>query len=1807
MPETPSGHKKSTLFTILWIIGLALIVAVVLFMMNSKKPGIFAGAFQKAPSVPSIATLTPSGEIIVNTNLTFDFPKDIIDEAEVGNDVEKPLVVFTPEVSGRFRWISPAKLRFFPLDGFKPATQYKARVSDDVVALDGQPLSGNRTFEFHTTPLRIDNVWSNFIFEQNGSITTKVEWHIVFNQKVNPSDLSRFIEMRLIKGKQSEKLSYGDLSDVPSESISVISDPVTLAKKEKAVIELTIKAGLAGVEGPLGLENDFVRQMPIEPDLKVYSVTADPTSTGGFVTIRFSSDIDPEVAKEYISLEPKIDYRLESEYSTVKLFGKFHPNDWYTVKINKGLIGRGGKTLRTNFTQRVKFGDLPMRLAFQSKGIYLPRTGSKQIAFECVNVDTVRLEVDKIYANNIVPLLQNSGYYGYWYSIGNVGRNIYTEKITPAARKNETAIIPIDIGKYEEEGHKGVFRVTVRDDDEYWTEDQTIVLITDIGIVSSLAENDLFVWVNSLHTMKALSGVEIKLFSRNNQVIASGVTDVNGMLVVRDLKSKTDPEQYVPFVITAKKGEDASFLQFEQCRMPLASFDIAGRPLIESGYEAFVYSERDVYRPNDKAHFAALVRGPNVVEPESFPVKLKILDPQGNTFDVVLKSLKNKGLTDFELDIPSYAKTGLYSAKLLVADDEIGRMDFHVEDFIPDQTEVDVKTDKTVYRSGDPVQFDVTGKYMFGPPAKDREVSAKMLIKASPFEITRWAEYTFGDEDRKFDETEIDMGSAKLDENGEHTFQTTIPQGIRPPQALKGVLSATVKEQGGRAVSAHAQIDIHPYPFYIGLRPKVQEYAEIGKQYDLEFICVTPDGKEMTAPVLQVEVYKVIWNSLLQYDDNGYYRYVSERNDSLIESSTLAPSDKKLISYTPEDYGSYKVVVTDPSTGSSSSLRFYASGWGYAPWSMENPSRVDIVVEKELYKSGESAKLLIKAPFPGKALLIVQREKVFDFRIFDMKENTATIEVPIKDTYKPNVYATVTVIKSLDDFDGRSPLRAFGIAPIMVDATGFKLGVEINAPDVIRPGKKAEFKLKVTNPGKSTYCTIAAVDEGILQLSDFLTPDPFEFFYGKKRLNAEYFDIFNLVLPELDKFNQQPAGDDFMAGVRQKHLTPVGIKRVVPLSLWSGVIKPDNMGIADVSFDIPEFQGQVRVMALVTDSNRVGSASKKVFIRDEIVLQPTFPMFISSLDEFTIPVTVFNQTGKDGTFDVTLDIEGQVNVLDGFKRKLTLKSDTDSSIAFKAKVGNSIGKAHFKLTATGNGFDSSSSVDVPIRPASPVINKTGSLTITPEKSSKISIPGGFVESTQNAKVIVTSFPQIQFAGSLQYLLSYPHGCAEQTTSKVFPLLYFDQLAKQAEPELFEKNSAWYFVEEGISKLVSMQHSNGSFAYWPNGDYTNTWTSIYVSHFLVEARIAGFEIPKSTYDSMISWLKGYVKTKTADNYDLQRITYACYVLSLAGEPPKSAINYLKESMLNKLPVASQYQLASCFSILGDDATALSLLPDDIQPILVKRETGNNFNSSVRDNAIMLDALVRINPDHPGIAILAEKIGSESEIGRWGTTQDNAFALMALGKALATQKDFKYTGKLMVNGKLEKEFDETGFNIENADLTGKQLEISINGYGKCYMFWQAWGVPMVPSFDEVDKGISVNRTYLDMQGNPLDYNQIKHGDLIVAKITMQALNSNLENVIIDDMLPAGLEIENPRLESRAGIPWITSQAFKPDYMDIRDDRLLIYTMLMKGQERTFYYALRAVTIGNFILPPVSAECMYDPAFTSVQSSGRISIVE
>ena len=1149
-----------------------------------------------------------------------------------------------------------------------------------------------------------------------------------------------------------------------------------------------------------------------------------------------------------------------------------------------------------------------------------------------------------------------------------------------------------------------------------------------------------------------------------------------------------------------------------------------------------------------------------------------------------------------------------------------------MEEFIPDRIKVEIAPGETSPGPGEDLTFDVVSNYLFGPPAASLPVEARVRLVPSLFRPKGFESFSFSDAERGFDSREIFTAEETLDETGHRSFKASIPAGLEPPSSLQAVVTARVSEQGGRGVAARTSVPVHPYPYYLGLRRTGEGSPQPGQPVELEYVAVTPDGKPSPARELRAELYFVRWHTVLRKTPSGGYKYDSEREPVLIGERTIpAGSPRGSFQLTPTDYGSHRVVLTDPATGASTSLDFWASGWGYAPWAMENPSRIELELDKAEYAPGETATVQVRAPFPGRLLLTVERDQIFHTRVYDLAENSATVQVPIRRDFRPNAYVTATLVRKVSDLEPGGVGRAFGAVPLSVDRTANRQAVTIDAPEQVR----SESSLEVTaHAAPGSVVTVAAVDEGILQLIAQKTPDPFEFFYRKLALGVGSFDTFSLLLPEVAVEGASQAGGGFAKEGAAQYVRTEGIRRVQPVAFWSGPVVADGGGRAVARFELPEFQGALRLMAVAVKDETMGSSERQTRVRDPLVLLPTLPRILSFDETLEVPVTVRNDTGRSGQVRVTMAVSGPAKIAGEPSVSLSIGDGTEGTVYFSLETLQIPGELSFTFRVEGLGETGKASGRVGVRADLPVeaSEQAGSLS-EPELELPLETPIALRPETVRREIRVGSLPLVQLTGKLDALVRYPYGCLEQTISQAFPQIYLADIIQAVDPELLDPNRKGpggqpidpkANVAEALRRVAGLQLADGGFSLWPGWDDAQPWTSVYAAHFLVEAERAGYPVASHVRQRALDFLGTQVRAKSSyGKTELERTVYALYVLARAGQADLGTMDFLRQKHLGELRPESKALLAAAYAAVGRPDTVGELVARIGEVETVERQTGENFDSTVRNRALLLMALLDATPTSPRIAALADRLAREAVTDPWWTTQETGFTLLALGQLYHRQAERPpFRGKVYLGDRLLGSVS-TDEPAHFTGLRGKEpVRIVLesgpkSGSGSGYAAGSAFysvitrGIPTDDDFRPTAAGLELERTYLTRSGDPADLGQVRQGDLLVIQTRVRSVAGPVQNVVIQNLLPSGVEVENPRLATTETLPWATPSTLGQSHLDLRDDRILLFTDLPANQWQTVYALVRAVSPGSFRVPPVHAEAMYDPALRATGQRGRMDV--
>jgi len=1771
-----------------------------------------------------VLSFSPTGLTKPLTHFQIEFseplaPADIIDEW-----VDDELIEFEPKIEGKFKWLDEQILIFSSEYPLSPSQYYKATVSKKV--LYNKKFTTNfDKHEFHTPyfdAIKAEYFWTR-LEDEDYKISVKA--NLVFNYPVLPDMLKQSLKAT-INGKEIN--DFNIVSEKSAKTISIDLGEIKQIDKNQDLV-ITVEKGLNSVLGkkPTSEAREFSYTLPPLKKVAITSVSSGYDGVNGWVFVNTTQKIKHENIKKYISIKPAKGIKVSSTENGFKIEADFMKSKTVTLKISKGLPGLYGGELEFDYEQLITLVDIEPTINFSSKsGKYLLLGGNENLEVNTVNVNEVEIKVSRIYKNNLLHFLNN--YYYYYnddytpnYYTGNYGDEIYTEKKKLDSDRNWQNSFNINLNRALKSKQKGIYIVKVRSEDTRWLRDSKMIAISDMGIIVKKSEGDFIVFVNSIKSAKPIEGVEVNIVSSKNQTLLNGKTTADGSIHFKNIRNTIGEAR--PILITCVLNEDFNYIDLRETEIETSRYDVGGITQYSNFFNAFLYSPRNIYRPGEKVTISGIVRDEKINLPEKLPVYVKVISPTGKVFAEYKKQLNEQGSFELSFSLPDYAQTGTYFAELYLNSKEmVGSYKFKVEEFVPDKIRVSVAADKAKYNPDEKVVFQIEAEFLFGSKASGLKYEADIQLQSRKFRSNKFPKYNFANSsvvDQRFENSFVDD---ILDEEGKSEFNFQIPKILSSSGFIQGTAFVSVFDLTGRTVNKPAMFKVYPNNYFIGIRSKGY-YHGVNSQLAYRFIAVDKEEVALNNFETVVELIRYEWQTVLKKGRNNRFYYASEKKEISEWKNELILNGETDFPFSVEKSGRYEIRIYKKGSKDYQKNSFYVYGWGgstASTFAVNKEGRVEIIFDKKSYQPGDEATILFTTPFSGKMLVSFERDKIYDYKIIDVKNKSAELKIKITEDYLPNIYVSATLFKEHSEISETPFLVGHGYESVTVERKSNRLPLQITAPTKIEPRTKQKIKIK-SLPEKNIYVTLAVVDEGILQLNNFQTPDGYSYMYAKRPLRVESYDLYKLLLPEIVSQSSSTGGDG-LGSEFKKRTNPVKSKRFKLLSFWSGIKKTDSNGEVIVDVNIPQFNGEVRVMALAYSGKRFGNAEARIKVADKIIIEAEIPRFLTLGDSLVSNVTILNPNNLDGELELTLKVEGPLKIISEQSVKLILAKDKNVSTKFKIATDQKIGIG--KIIIQSDGIAKvKEEVEIGVRPASALVTETGEGVISANEEEEIKIPNGYLESTQNTSLLISKYPSIKLVKHLKYLVGYPHGCLEQTTSKVFPQLYFEELAKLAAPKYYKTKNPKYYVMEGIRKIESMQLYDGSFSYWQGGTHSNWWSTVYAAHFLVEARAAGYNISEPVLEKVLSYVGKRAKSKqVGDRVSNRRsrnrnnkvviekiarkeIIYSLFVLSLANKADISTMNYYKAHP-SLLTIDSQYLLAASFGLSGKMNAFYELLPSESSVNNIRRNSGGDFDSEIRANAIILYTLLSVDPENGKIPFMVKHLARISE--SIYSTQERAFAMLALGKAASLNSESEVQVKIIIDGKTIDTFDGNNLRISDKKLNSANIKLSADGIGKVFYFWDTEGVKIDEPVVEKDSYMKVRRTYYDYKSkNKITNNKFEQGDLVVAKISLTGLEQSAENIVISDLIPAGFEIENPRLKTTSQFNWKVRNKMPIDYLDIRDDRLLLFTSLIRKRTTDYYYLLRAVSKGKFIQPAIGAEAMYDGEINSYHGFTNIEITE
>lgn len=1830
---------------------------------NPRQPAAQPAIASKTFDLKSFSKQGAGVITIGKEELTWEFTADAAGNQAIGADLKESPIELTPKVEGRFCWKSPGVLAFAPVTGWELNQFYSARMVRDLTSTAGATYAGPRFWAFSTPSFGLVSV------AEAGNPGGN-QFSLFFTGEPDIASLRETLRVYHLS-EQGERVDTGCVvSQGSSRSILIGS----LAGPTTGRIHFEIAPGLRQTGWEVATRNPIHKEAVRSSMLRVQSVgVRGEHASVPMVQVQFTEEVDVKNAAAFIDVSPPLKFTVQkaSGYANqLLLCGDFLGETSYEVRIRPGLLSKFGNVLSAETKTMVSFPRRRATLAFDVDGRYLSPAGTMLIPVKSRNLTECRVSVAPVMATNLVVFARNdhanrsyglqdddsadgnpSGYdeyegeYGGSTPIEDLTGNVSGREMKLPGSRNTEATNYLNLRDYVK--GKGAFVVQVKGRDkgeaEHYNQvrsDSRLVVVTDLGVTAKSSKDAVFVWVCSLKDAKPAAGVEVIAFSRNNQLISKAVTNQDG---VASIGCDTSDKNKTPYIITAQLADDLSYLRLDGHELS-ADGSESTRDYQTDGCEAFLFTDRGIFRPGETVHAKSLIRNSDFSVPASFPVVFQLVKPDGRMYKEIATMSNAFGIAEVDAVMPDFLPTGRYTLRLRIprSKEDLGTTGFLLEDFVPPQIRVKATVAQQRFEVGKPIVAEIFAEHLFGSPAAGLKANAKCIYSLATFSPKNWRDFTFGaspqggypsDGKPAFSIPPVDLDNLVLNDEGKTSATIDTASCQKAPGPVQALVQATVFEPSGRAITSSLTTIVDPHPFYIGLKHPAESYVQTGETIKIPVITVLPDGEaRKEGKPLLVKISKINWNYTYKRNSNGSYDYRSFKEEVPIKEDTFAiasvPSDYV---YVPETSGYHQIAFTDPDSGSTSSVSFYASDYGQS-WTStqkDRPDSLTLKLDKAEYSAGERAKLTIQAPFAGTAMLTIESDRVLENRYIVLEKNTAEVEFDIRESFAPNVHCTVTVIRPAVAESTWTGHRAFGSMPLRISPKRHRLDVALELPATILPQSSLKAKIYLKDAGglpADGEVTLIAVDEAICMLTSFKTPSPLGWLYELRRLGVSSYDVYSELMPVLDEAvldkeshisGDGDEGSGAAAELLTRRLNPIKANRFKPVSLWQSKIMVKD-GVAEVAVQVPEFTGELRIMAIACNAQRLGSAQGMVKVKRPLIVQPSLPRFLAPGDQCEMSVNIFNEMGKDITAKLTVTCGGPLSAKQT-EQTVQLAKGASTLLFVPVVAGNLPGKALCTVTCEAESIRFSDTIEIAVRPpvAAEVVADSGMLAAG--TSVEVPLPDHWIPESLLRSVTISADPTLELGTGLRYLLHYPYGCLEQTTSSAFPLLYLADLANRTPGNFMSKEDVRMYVTAGIGRLLSMQQSTGGFCYWPYSATPDLWTSIYATHFLVEAKKAGYEVPEDCLKRALAALRANLEMNRADTalnplefqlrYDIR--AYACYVLALAGEPEWAWQTRMLE-MKDRISYYARLMNASALLVQGEPKRAVLLLKELGLPGEGVRDMGGAFNSTTRNAALLLSAWLDIDPKNENVFKLVDMLGKSKRNGYWGSTQENAMVMLALGKYAQrnplARNEFK--GVITMPNGVAEAFDHTKEKSwTTAQGEAGKITITNQGPGVFRYSFRTEGVPSqtAETYSQQkggNAGLIVTRAWLDDKGNPIDVTKLKQNDLVVARITLNPNGNAYDNIAIEDLLPAGLEIENPNLDTAQSLPWLQRDFGWCFHRDIRDDRLLLFTRPVNGPS-TFYYAARAVTPGTFIVPPITAECMYNPEVRSVNDQGTMSI--
>jgi len=1310
------------------------------------------------------------------------------------------------------------------------------------------------------------------------------------------------------------------------------------------------------------------------------------------------------------------------------------------------------------------------------------------------------------------------------------------------------------------------------------------LLSSDIGLICKKGEDKkIFSFVTNLITAEPINGAKVEVYNYQQQVIGTASSDFDGKAVIEI------PDNEKAYFVIANHNNQKSYIKLEEYQsLNTSDFDVSGE-YIQGGTKAFIYTERGVWRPGDSIYVGFILNELMDPLPIGHPIVFDVYNPKNQEIYHEVQKKNEQGFHVFRFKTELNDPTGYYYVKIAIGG-KVFTKSLMVETIRPNRLNVDLSFDKKYLTGDGTVNAFVKATWLHGADAVDlnTEVSISLYEKYSPFK--EFSEYNFYNQMNSFDFNTQSLFSGKTDSNGELKTQVKFDKITNAPGVLNATLTTKVFEKSGEFSIGETSMVYYPYKAFIGIkireRDKYPYNLPTEKELNLDIVAVNYDQKYAKSErELELSVYMIEYSWWYDYQYDGA-DYISANYNNAISRKTLRCKNGKISDkLTFEDNGEYLIVVKDLTDGHTSSMRVYASEYASNYNNEENTAvdRLTLKSDKDNYNVGDEVKIDIPCG-PGKALISIENS-VTVLKTFwaESKGDNLDIRFTATEEMAPNVYVNVSFIQKHANTDNDLPIRMYGIIPVLVEDPSSHLYPVIKMQDELLAESKVLIQIREENSRPMTY-TIAMVDEGLLNMTGFKTPDPWSHFYNKQSLGVRTWDIFDWVVGafcvDAGKMVNIGGGDNGMSpeDLKQAIRFKPMVKFIGPVTLAPGAVNTHEI-------QLPQYIGSVRTMVVAAEGNSFGSAEKTTPVKKPLMILGSAPRKLGTNETFVLPVTVFAMKSDVKNVSINVKTNGLLTIDGQSNKSINFAKEGEKYVSFNIKSGTKTGIGTIEITATSGSHVSKYNIEMDISHAN--VKMTDVIDgISSSDEYRVVFDAFGMEGTNEVYLELYSMPPLNLEARLHYLTSYPHGCLEQTVSAAFPQLYLESLMELTTEQKTEiqKN-----INSCLNKLQRYQMANGGFAYWPGGRDVSEWATNYTGHFMLEAEKLGYTIPGNVKSNWLKYQKQKASKWTDDGNMSQMIqAYRLYTLALAGNPDKSAMNRLKESKISNV---TRWRLAGAYAMCGKESIAKQMISNLSTEVKSYFELSGTYGSDIRDKAMILETLVELGEKEKAFMVL-RSISDYMGTNRYASTQTSAYALLAASKFVnkygsSDKIDCTYTlNNQEFSAKSSKPIYKTTLSVP--DKVKNEFILKTTDDNMLFIRIIRKGIPEAGYENAASSNINMTVNYTYPSGNPIDVTNIPQGTDFIATITLTNTSGYkcLDNVALSQIFPSGWEIINSRLFTVD-----LGQDSYYTYQDIRDDRVLTYLNMSKNSVYTYRIMLNATYEGKYYLPATICETMYD----------------